>query len=77
MREEMLVDVEVADIILRHLDKDGNEVIDKEEFESGIKKLLISRNLHKQSLAHTGVRIMIKRYFDLFIIHLNSRVTKL
>ena len=56
MREEMLVDVEVADIIMRHLDVDRNGGIDKKEFKSGITKLLISRNLHKQSLARTGVR---------------------
>ena len=56
MGMDMLVDVEVADIIMRYLDADGNKVIVKEEFESGIKKLLDSRNLHKQSLARTRVR---------------------
>nr|GFA89762.1 sodium/calcium exchanger NCL2-like [Tanacetum cinerariifolium] len=55
MREEILVDVEIADIILRHLDVDGDGGIDKYEFKAGVKKLLNSRNLHKHSPESNGL----------------------
>ncbi|GKD72537.1 sodium/calcium exchanger NCL2-like protein [Tanacetum coccineum] len=55
MREEILVDVEIADIIMRHLDVDGDGGIDKYEFKAGVKKLLNSRNLHKHSQESNGV----------------------
>ncbi|CAI9303757.1 unnamed protein product [Lactuca saligna] len=53
--EEILMDDEIAEIIMRHLDIDGNGNIDKQEFQSGITKWLkemdhvASRNQKKQS----------------------------
>ncbi|KAL7585676.1 hypothetical protein Lser_V15G45383 [Lactuca serriola] len=53
--EEILMDDEIAEIIMRHLDIDGNGNIDKQEFQSGVTKWLkemdhvASRNQKKQS----------------------------
>ncbi|KAI3497149.1 hypothetical protein L1887_39549 [Cichorium endivia] len=53
--EEILMDDEIAEIIMRHLDIDGNGNIDKQEFKSGVSKwlkemdLVASRNQQKQS----------------------------
>ncbi|KAL4580393.1 hypothetical protein LXL04_016584 [Taraxacum kok-saghyz] len=53
--EEILMDDEIAEIIMRHLDIDGNGNIDKQEFKSGVNKWLkemdhvASRNEEKQS----------------------------
>ncbi|KAI3828218.1 hypothetical protein L1987_02315 [Smallanthus sonchifolius] len=47
--EEILVDDEIADIIMIHLDIDGNRNIDKKEFRSGVGKRLASCNLQKGS----------------------------
>nr|KAJ0188149.1 hypothetical protein LSAT_V11C900495890 [Lactuca sativa] len=38
--EEILMDDEIAEIIMRHLDIDGNGNIDKQEFQSGVTKWL-------------------------------------
>ncbi|KAJ0715636.1 putative EF-hand domain, sodium/calcium exchanger membrane region, EF-hand domain pair [Helianthus annuus] len=45
---EILVDDEIADIIMRHLDVDGDGNIDKAEFRLGIKKWVASCDLQKQ-----------------------------
>ncbi|KAK1418085.1 hypothetical protein QVD17_27224 [Tagetes erecta] len=53
--EEILMDDEIAEIIMRHLDIDGNGNIDKQEFKSGVTKWLkemdrvASRNQKKLS----------------------------
>ncbi|KAM0070892.1 putative EF-hand domain, sodium/calcium exchanger membrane region, EF-hand domain pair [Helianthus debilis subsp. tardiflorus] len=47
--QKILLDDEIAEIIMRHLDIDGNGDIDKEEFKSGVKKWLASRNLQQRS----------------------------
>ncbi|MFS7929383.1 putative EF-hand domain, sodium/calcium exchanger membrane region, EF-hand domain pair [Helianthus anomalus] len=47
--QKILLDDEIAEIIMRHLDIDGNGDIDKEEFNSGVKKWLASRNLQQRS----------------------------
>ncbi|XP_071733690.1 sodium/calcium exchanger NCL2-like isoform X1 [Rutidosis leptorrhynchoides] len=52
--DEILMDDEVAEIIMRHLDIDGDGGIDKQEFKSGVTKwlkemdLVASRNQQKQ-----------------------------
>ncbi|KAJ0847655.1 putative EF-hand domain pair protein CML [Helianthus annuus] len=45
---EILVDDEIADIIMRHLDVDGDGNIDKAEFRLGVKKWVASCDLQKQ-----------------------------
>nr|XP_043628725.1 sodium/calcium exchanger NCL2-like [Erigeron canadensis] len=52
--DEILMDDEIAEIIMRHLDIDGNGDIDKQEFKSGVSKWLkemdyvVSRNQQRQ-----------------------------
>lgn len=53
--DEILIDEEMAEIIMRHLDIDKNGEIDQEEFKSGITKwlkqidLVDSHTIEKQS----------------------------
>nr|XP_043629214.1 sodium/calcium exchanger NCL2-like [Erigeron canadensis] len=53
--DEILMDDEIAEIIMRHLDIDGNGDIDKQEFKSGVAKWLkemdyvVSHNQQRQS----------------------------
>lgn len=60
--EEILMDDEIAEIIMRHLDIDGNGNIDKQEFKSGVTKWLkeidrrTSRNQKKLSKDNNRVR---------------------
>lgn len=60
--EEILMGDEIAEMIMRHLDIDGNGNIDKQEFKSGVTKWLkeidhvASRNQKKKSRANNRVR---------------------
>nr|GEW58088.1 sodium/calcium exchanger NCL2-like [Tanacetum cinerariifolium] len=59
--EEILMDDEIAEIIMRHLDIDGNGDIDKQEFKSGVTKWIkeidhvATRNQQKQSQENNRV----------------------
>ncbi|KAK1418088.1 hypothetical protein QVD17_27227 [Tagetes erecta] len=46
--DEILVDDEIVEIMMRHLDIDGNGGINVHEFKSGVEKLLASSNLQKR-----------------------------
>ncbi|KAI3828221.1 hypothetical protein L1987_02318 [Smallanthus sonchifolius] len=48
-RKEMRVDSKLPEIIMRHLDIDGDGHIDKQEFKSGFARWLTSCNLQNQS----------------------------
>lgn len=54
--KEILVDDEVAEIMMRHLDIDGNKKIDKLEFITGVTKWFASHNLQNQSPDSKQVR---------------------
>ncbi|KAM0072201.1 putative EF-hand domain, sodium/calcium exchanger membrane region, EF-hand domain pair [Helianthus debilis subsp. tardiflorus] len=47
--EKILIDDKIAEIMMRHLDIDRDEKIDKDEFKSGVGKLLTSCNSVKQA----------------------------
>ncbi|KAJ0715642.1 putative EF-hand domain, sodium/calcium exchanger membrane region, EF-hand domain pair [Helianthus annuus] len=47
--EKILIDDKIAEIMMRHLDIDRDEKIDKDEFKSGVGKLLTSCNSEKQA----------------------------
>ncbi|KAJ0479395.1 putative EF-hand domain, sodium/calcium exchanger membrane region, EF-hand domain pair [Helianthus annuus] len=47
--EKILIDDKIAEIMMRHLDVDRDEKIDKDEFKSGVVKLLTSCNSEKQA----------------------------
>lgn len=60
--DEILVDDEMVEIMMRHLDIDGDGGINIHEFKSGVEKLLASSNLQKRPDDKTKVRniLMIK-----------------
>lgn len=71
--EEILMDDEIAEIIMRHLDIDGNGDIDKQEFKSGVTKWLkeidhvATRNQEKQSQENNRVRKLIIKKFAKYL----------
>lgn len=74
--KEILVDDEISEIIIRHLDIDRNGDIDKHEFKTGVSKLLALRNSQKQSQESNQVRnIMIKKCW-LHVLYLTVQTGK-
>ncbi|XP_035838017.1 sodium/calcium exchanger NCL2-like [Helianthus annuus] len=54
--EKILIDDKIAEIMMRHLDVDRDEKIDKDEFKSGVVKLLKTCNSEKQARDSNQVR---------------------
>lgn len=67
--DEILVDDEIVEIMIRHLDIDGNGNIEKHEFKSGVEKWLALCNLQKKLHHNNQVRnILINNTLFLFKI---------
>lgn len=74
------MDDEIAEIIMRHLDIDGNGNIDKQEFQSGVTKWLkemdhvASRNQKKQSRNKNLVSVIVIIYYITLSIYIGELI---